>query len=466
MTDFYNLDLDTALGGSTPSDITVSSQKAIKTYVDNAVSGKQGTLTAGTGIDITNDVVSVKNPVLTNTSNESTNLGIKNAGSLGSAYQVAVGYNCQSHGSESVVIGPGSHTTNYGVSIGAYANTSSSLPNWTTCVGCYSQARSEYSIAFGCRAEATALGAIQIGAGTNSTASTFSVGIVTAVNPRVSQNYTLLTSDGTIPADRLPNSINKYSIMPTADSTNLGWIIQYIGADDAVNGYTHGYIYECVSDGAATPTYSWTQLDVQPSSGSVSVDNLTITTNSSDEIQSVATINANTATGSEPAIYDWVGTLSEYQTQAVATTHPEWICYITDDVGGGTSVYTKTEVNSGFVAKGHEVIEFQAPTSSNNYTWYRKYADGWVEQGGIADGGSSTSNWSSTVIFPVEMSDANYSYQVTPKLESFNTGGCAMGTIYQNTTTGFPIEVASKYSNAGYSRYASWRVEGMAASAS
>ena len=30
----------------------------------------------------------------------------------------------------------------------------------------------------------------------------------------------------------------------------------------------------------------------------------------------------------------------------------------------------------------HKVIEFQAPTSANNYTWYRKYADGWVEQGG------------------------------------------------------------------------------------
>ena len=30
----------------------------------------------------------------------------------------------------------------------------------------------------------------------------------------------------------------------------------------------------------------------------------------------------------------------------------------------------------------HKVIEFQAPTSTNGYTWYRKYADGWVEQGG------------------------------------------------------------------------------------
>ena len=30
----------------------------------------------------------------------------------------------------------------------------------------------------------------------------------------------------------------------------------------------------------------------------------------------------------------------------------------------------------------HKVISFQVPTASNGYTWYRKYADGWVEQGG------------------------------------------------------------------------------------
>lgn len=116
------------------------------------------------------------------------------------------------------------------------------------------------------------------------------------------------------------------------------------------------------------------------------------------------------------------------------------------------------------VMKGHEVIAFQAPTSGNNYTWYRKYADGWVEQGGIVDNGSSTTTWSSAVTFPVEMSDTNYSYQVTPKLESFNTNGCAMGAIYQNTTTGFTLEVTSKYSNAGNTQQAAWRVEGMAAS--
>lgn len=55
------------------------------------------------------------------------------------------------------------------------------------------------------------------------------------------------------------------SSLPTADSSNVGKIYQYIGATDS--NYTNGYFYQCVSDGAATPTYSWERIEVQPSSG-------------------------------------------------------------------------------------------------------------------------------------------------------------------------------------------------------
>lgn len=50
--------------------------------------------------------------------------------------------------------------------------------------------------------------------------------------------------------------------LPTASASNLGKIYQFIGTTDA--SYTNGYFYKCVSDGAAEPTYSWTQVDVQP----------------------------------------------------------------------------------------------------------------------------------------------------------------------------------------------------------
>lgn len=65
--------------------------------------------------------------------------------------------------------------------------------------------------------------------------------------------------------------------------------------------------------------------------GSVNIDNLTITENTSQEIQAVATVNANTASGATNPIYNWVGTLAQWEAQDVANQHPDWICFITDD---------------------------------------------------------------------------------------------------------------------------------------
>ena len=131
----------------------------------------------------------------------------------------------------------------------------------STALGCNAEATGYSSLALGAAAKASAIGAIQLGQATNNSVGTMYVNLTTS-NSTAGTNYKLLDSDGTIPADRLVNSINKYSTMPTAASINEGWIVQYIGATDST--YTHGYIYECISDGASTPTYSWTQVDVQP----------------------------------------------------------------------------------------------------------------------------------------------------------------------------------------------------------
>ncbi len=60
------------------------------------------------------------------------------------------------------------------------------------------------------------------------------------------------------------------------------------------------------------------------------------------------------------------------------------------------------------------VIESQAPTSSNNYTWYRKYKSGWIEQGGKISG-------SSNATLPKRMADKNYFVLATCR----NTGTAA-----------------------------------------
>lgn len=52
------------------------------------------------------------------------------------------------------------------------------------------------------------------------------------------------------------------SSIPTAGASILGLAIQYMGTTDST--YTHGYFYECVSDGLDPATYSWERIDLQP----------------------------------------------------------------------------------------------------------------------------------------------------------------------------------------------------------
>ena len=56
--------------------------------------------------------------------------------------------------------------------------------------------------------------------------------------------------------------IFRYSILPTADNSNVGNIVQYIGT--TTTNYTNGYYYQCKFDGT---NYRWVQKDVQPSGG-------------------------------------------------------------------------------------------------------------------------------------------------------------------------------------------------------
>lgn len=53
-------------------------------------------------------------------------------------------------------------------------------------------------------------------------------------------------------------NVFRYSTMPTASASNVGAIVQFIGATGT---YTNGYYYKCILDNA---TYSWVQVDVQP----------------------------------------------------------------------------------------------------------------------------------------------------------------------------------------------------------
>ena len=123
-----------------------------------------------------------------------------------------------------------------------------------------------------------------------------------------------------------------------------------------------------------------------------------------------------------------------------------------------------TEVLNDKVDKGHEVIEAQVPTSSNNQTWYRKYADGWVEMGGRATipGRTNTGGSGIAITFPVEMKNTFYTVQIT----IYNGGAYwASWQVATNTmtTTGFTAYAYLNASGTAANLPVMWSVSGVAA---
>lgn len=170
------------------------------------------------------------------------------------------------------------------------------------------------------------------------------------------------------------------------------------------------------------------------------------------------------ATDGADISYDWIGTLAEYNTQQIATTHPDWLCFITDDVNNNgedvyANIYSKTTADNTFVAKGHEVVAFQAPTAANSYTWYRRYADGWVEQGGQF----TNSARSTTINLPITMADTNYYVSVMLLHCASDWSATVNAGVQGNsrTTTSFIAQVWFNSDNT--TGLNCWEVKGMAA---
>lgn len=211
---------------------------------------------AGTGISINNKTISVASPTLTNTSTGSGSLTISGT-SASDASATNVGVISSASGSFGSSFGWGSSASgNYSTAVGAQSTAyfysaafgygSTASSQNTTAIGPSSTASAYDAIALGHNAKATKESAIQIGNGVNSEDNTMYVG---ALINNTDRNYKLLDlTTGKIPADRLP------AIAP-------------------------------------------------------SIDNTTITENSSDELQASAVMNARTGTDVMPI---WQGTEQEW----------------------------------------------------------------------------------------------------------------------------------------------------------
>ena len=104
--------------------------------------------------------------------------------------------------------------------------------------------------------------------------------------------------------------------------------------------------------------------------------------------------------------------------------------------------------------------EFQAPTAENNYTWYKKYTNGWVEQGGVFKASSNAGGTNTVINLPITMSNEHYT--ATLGLGDSNTANTnAYMWVCSKSTTSFTV-ISSLVDNTVTE--SGWQVSGMAAS--
>lgn len=126
----------------------------------------------------------------------------------------------------------------------------------------------------------------------------------------------------------------------------------------------------------------------------------------------------------------------------------------------------KADVSRVEVLEGYDyVVESQEPTADNNYTWYRKYKSGWVEQAGYWKGNISIAQYNVKTVditLPIEMSDGNYYAAAecnTLNHVRVNTG---YGTRV-NTSTTMKVNIKEILNSTGTITRVEWYVCGQSA---
>lgn len=105
------------------------------------------------------------------------------------------------------------------------------------------------------------------------------------------------------------------------------------------------------------------------------------------------------------------------------------------------------------------VVEFQLPTSQNDYTWYRKYASGWVEQGGTTHATTRGEQTPAQVNLAITMSDGNY-YVNCQKVASNDGASVAIQVVDRDSAY---FNWCVTYGNSALERKIVWEVKGMSA---
>lgn len=479
---FRNLSTDTTLGGATPSDELAVSQKAIKEYVDQHGGG--GSYTAGDGIDITNSVISVENPVYKN--RDGTGVDGITIGRPELQY---------GDGDGAIIIGattmlsPGRNIGG-AVVIGGQAKT-----QWGGCIaiGGKANADGDVSIAIGGGScAATGAGAIQLGFNqTNADDNTFKVA-------NLNGNFEIMSADGTIPEARLasttgtqqgdvltldangdavwqaaggsslPSQTGNAGKFLTTDGTDASWSDKPL-----VNGATGANSVMILPRNNAfglstryAVSIGYNSIAFSENSVVVGVTCSSSSANYGIAIGYGASVGANnaiqlggkgipfTVNNSDANTFKVANANGNFEIMSADGTIPEGRLADTTNAAQGQVLTLDNNLNAVWAASGDVVVEKQDPTAANNYTWYRKYKSGWVEQGGVTSGGPAQ------VTLPVEMADTNYSIMGCSRQDSSGSGWFSAGVI---TTTGFGcnLQYGSGTQSSGTS--IQWEVRGIAA---
>lgn len=211
---------------STTIQWTVSNYVAEETVITNPswdrvdVQPAGATYTAGTGIDITNNVVSVDNTVLVNNQTGSASVNIKGL-TNDKSNAVVVGSSASVTNNQAVAVGWGSQAGYDCTAIGAR---SLAYDDYSTAIGF--GATVPYGVAY----------AIQLGNGTNNTSGTMAVALST--DGSTWTNYELLSSNGTIPEARLADTTNAAQGQVLTLDANLNAVWQAGGSGGGLPSQT------------------------------------------------------------------------------------------------------------------------------------------------------------------------------------------------------------------------------------
>lgn len=169
-------------------------------------------------------------------------------------------------------------------------------------------------------------------------------------------------------------NIFRYNVIPTADVSINGAIIQYIGTTNAT--YTNGYYYQCVESPVGSGTYVWVQKNVQPNNGGGGGDGVVDGYyNSADQLFYEDSAFLNPITGEDNTIYVDLNTNGLYRYDGT----------IFIKVSSSAESIQVTTLPSADVTQLDKIYQYIGVTDTN-YTkgyFYRCILDGsvykWVE---------------------------------------------------------------------------------------